>query len=107
MKNYRTIDPIILNIGPIIPTTEEADEILHKMGVHIVPDFIANQESICYLTSIQNAKCEPTPEGVMDRLSDVIRRGVDKKFQQNFLYQIYKKYTNFRIVMRLFSGIFL
>ena len=78
MKNYRTIDPIILNIGPIsdingmyynengldvdiinketaptvrasligeganIPTTEEADEILHKMGVHIVPDFIAN-----------------------------------------------------------------
>ena len=47
----------------------------------IVPDFIANQGSICYLISIQNAKCEPTPEGVMDRLSDVIRRGVDKKFQ--------------------------
>lgn len=75
-----TVRASLIVEGANIPTTEEADEILHKRGVHIVPDFIANQGSICYFTSIQNAKCEPTPEGVMDRLSDVIRRGVDKTF---------------------------
>lgn len=67
--------------GANIPTTEEADVILRGMGVHIVPDFIANQGSICYFTSIQNAKCDPTPEAVMERLSDVIRRGVDRTFE--------------------------
>lgn len=76
----RTVKASLIVEGANIPTTEEADVILHEMGVHIVPDFIANQGSICYFTSIQNAKCEATPEGVMERLSDVIRRGVDKTF---------------------------
>lgn len=75
-----TIRASLIVEGANIPTTEEADAILHKMKIHIVPDFIANQGSICYFTSIQNAKCEPTPEAVMERLSDVIRRGVDKTF---------------------------
>ena len=76
----RTVKASLIVEGANIPTTEEADVILHEMGVHIVPDFIANQGSICYFTSIQNAKCEATPEGVMERLSDLIRRGVDKTF---------------------------
>lgn len=76
----RTVKASLIVEGANIPTTEEADVILHEMGVHIVPDFIANQGSICYFTSIQNAKCEATPEAVMERLSDVIRRGVDKTF---------------------------
>lgn len=75
-----TVKASLIVEGANIPTTEEADVILHEMGVHIVPDFIANQGSICYFTSIQNAKCEATPEAVMERLSDVIRRGVDKTF---------------------------
>ena len=37
-----TVRASLIGEGANIPTTEEADEILHKMGVHIVPDFIAN-----------------------------------------------------------------
>lgn len=74
--------------GANIPTTEEADKIIQKKGIHVVPDFIANQGSICYFTSIQNQKCPATPQGVMDRLEDVIRRDVQKTFSYAKEHQI-------------------
>lgn len=74
--------------GANIPTTEEADKIIKEKGIHLVPDFIANQGSVCYFTSIQNQKCPATPQGVMDRLEDVIRRGVQKTFDYAKEHQI-------------------
>jgi len=39
------------------PTTPEADEILHKNGVHVIPDFLCNAGgvTVSYFETVQNA----------------------------------------------------
>ncbi|MCQ4672039.1 Glu/Leu/Phe/Val dehydrogenase [Lactonifactor longoviformis] len=77
--------------GANIPTTPEADEVIKQRGIHLVPDFIANLGSVCFFNSIESRKCEPTPQGVMDRLEDVIRRDVQKTFAYASEHKIYAR----------------
>ena len=88
--------------GANIPTTVAADKVIRERGIRLVPDFIANQGSVCYFSSIENQKCPATPQGVMDRLDDVIRRDVQKTFKysaDNGVYEREAAQTLFEPVM--------
>jgi glutamate dehydrogenase (NAD(P)+) len=77
--------------GANIPTTVEGDQVIRERGIPLVPDFIANLGSVCFFNSIESCKCEPTPQGVMDRLEDVIRRDVQKTFAYAEEHHIYAR----------------
>lgn len=71
----------MISEGANIPTTEEADEILESMGVHIVPDFVANQGGVTYWGIINDYYINEetgdlTPMEIMNRLSDIVRKDV-------------------------------
>lgn len=69
--------------GANIPTTLDADKILEEKGVHIVPDFVANQGGVTYWGVINDyylneETCDLTPMVIMNRLGDITREDVRK-----------------------------
>jgi glutamate dehydrogenase (NAD(P)+) len=55
------------------PTTPEADHILHKNGVYVIPDFLCNAGgvTVSYFEQVQNAyNLYWSPEGVQNRLDE-------------------------------------
>ncbi len=74
-----TVKASLVVEGANIPTTEEADKILEAKGVHVVPDFIANQGGVTVYGCISRKGCT-TPETVMECLEGIIRKGVQATF---------------------------
>lgn len=73
----------LISEGANIPTTPEADVILEAMGVHIVPDFVANQGGVTYWGIINDYYIDEetgdlTPMEIMNRLSGIVRKDVQK-----------------------------
>lgn len=66
--------------GANIPTTEEGDKILEKRGIHVVPDFVANQGGITIYGCIDRRGCKNARE-VMDCIESIIRKDVQKVFK--------------------------
>ena len=73
----------LISEGANIPTTPEADVILEAMGVHIVPDFVANQGGVTYWGIINDYYIDEetgdlTPMEIMNRLSGIVHKDVQK-----------------------------
>lgn len=74
-----TIKASLVVEGANIPTTEGADKILEEKGIHVVPDFIANQGGVTVYGCISRKGCT-TPETVMDGIEKIIRKDVQMTF---------------------------
>ena len=65
--------------GANIPTTEAADKVLAEKGIHVVPDFIANQGGVTVYGCISRKGCS-TPETVMAGIESIIRKDTKLTF---------------------------
>lgn len=77
----RLVKASLISEGANIPTTAEADVILEAMGVHILPDFVANQGGVTYWGIINDYYINEetgdlTPMEIMNRLSGIVRKDV-------------------------------
>jgi glutamate dehydrogenase (NAD(P)+) len=64
-----------------IPISAGADPVLHKMGVHIVPDLIANVGAVRFFYTVTFGVVEATPEAVVEDIESLCRRNVEKLFK--------------------------
>ncbi len=76
------------------PTTPEADEILHKKGVHQIPDFLCNAGgvTVSYFEMVQNAYMY-----YWDK--ELIHQRLDKKMTSSY-HAVHNTSTRFNIDMR-------
>ena len=79
-ESVHTVKASLIVEGANIPTTEDADKVLEDKGIHVVPDFIANQGGVTVYGCISRKGCT-TPETVMDGIEKIIRKGVQRTFQ--------------------------
>ncbi|HET6403160.1 MAG TPA: Glu/Leu/Phe/Val dehydrogenase [Candidatus Thermoplasmatota archaeon] len=76
-RNAANIRATIIGEGANGPTTVKADEILHKNGVFVVPDVVANSGGVVvsYFEWVQNQNHYPwTEQEVNDRLAVIMER---------------------------------
>lgn len=73
----------LISEGANIPISESADPILHRNGVHVVPDFVANAGAIRYLYTVTFGVVPPTPDAVVDDIEAQFRKNVDNLFKKS------------------------
>ena len=77
------------------PTTPEADDILHKNGVYVIPDFLCNAGgvTVSYFEMVQNAYDYYWDE-------DLVHERLDKKMTSAF-HQVHKTSQEFKVNNRI------
>ncbi|MFW9948705.1 MAG: Glu/Leu/Phe/Val dehydrogenase [Candidatus Thorarchaeota archaeon] len=87
-KNADRIQCKIILEGANGPTTTEADKILFKKGIHVIPDILANSGGVCvsYFEYIQDIH---SYFWKLDRINEELRRIIIEAFEET--YQISKE----------------
>ncbi len=82
-ENANKIDCKIILEGANGPTTPEADEILSKKGIHIVPDILANSGGVCvsYFEYIQDIH---SYFWKLDRINKELKRIIIEAFEETY-----------------------
>ncbi len=77
------------------PITQEADEYLHKKGVTIIPDVLANAGgvTVSYFEWVQNRTGFPWP---LDEVRDKLEQMLNKAFEEMWTYQHQDKGVSLR-----------
>ena len=57
-ESVHTVKASLIVEGANIPTTEDADKVLEDKGIHVVPDFIANQGGVTVYGCISRKGCK-------------------------------------------------
>ncbi|MGI6029092.1 MAG: Glu/Leu/Phe/Val dehydrogenase dimerization domain-containing protein [Candidatus Heteroscillospira sp.] len=86
--NMNTVDKIgdrLLVEAANIPTSAEADDILRKKNINMVPDFIANVGAIRFFYACRNCKIKFTPESAIADIEQNARSHV------KHLYEVHEK----------------
>ncbi|HPF19472.1 MAG TPA: Glu/Leu/Phe/Val dehydrogenase dimerization domain-containing protein [Anaerovoracaceae bacterium] len=66
-----------------IPTTAEADEILHKRGVDVVVDFVANTGGVrIYEALVFRIVKDPVPQDIVDDTERIVRKQTRRLFEE-------------------------
>lgn len=66
--------------GANIPVTAEADQVFHRKGIRLVPDFIANIGAIRFFYAVAFCDVTATPEAIVDDIEAVCRKNVSNLF---------------------------
>jgi len=82
-NNTPNIDCIIILEGANGPTTPEADKILFKKGIHVVPDILANSGGVCvsYFEYIQDIH---SYFWKLDRINKELKRIIIEAFEETY-----------------------
>ena len=82
-KNANTIKSKIVLEGANGPTTPEADAILFKKGIHVVPDILANSGGVCvsYFEYIQDIH---SYFWKLDRINEELKRILLEAFEETY-----------------------
>ena len=82
-KNAEKIDCKIVLEGANGPTTPEADKILFKKGIHVVPDILANSGGVCvsYFEYIQDIH---SYFWKLDRINEELKRIIIEAFEETY-----------------------
>lgn len=80
-KNVNDVTAKLIVEGANIPVTAEADAVLHKKGVAVVPDFIANCGAIRYYDAVIYGHIAPDPETVVKDLEYICRKNTKIVFE--------------------------
>ncbi|MEM0231996.1 MAG: glutamate dehydrogenase, partial [Candidatus Methanomethyliaceae archaeon] len=94
-KNANKIKAKLILEGANGPTTPEADEILYKRGVMVVPDILANAGgvSVSYFEWVQNLQGYYwSKDEVFDKLDKLLVKAFNK---------VYETYEEYKIDMRM------
>lgn len=73
-NNVDSVKASLIVEGANIPVTKEADEVLFKRGVSVVPDFIANPGAIRYYDAVIYGHIASDPETVVKDLESMCRK---------------------------------
>lgn len=66
-----------------IPTTAEADELLHKRGVDVVVDFVANTGGVrIYEALVFRIVKDPVPQDIVDDTEMIVRKQTRRLFEE-------------------------
>ena len=82
-KNAEKIDCKIVLEGANGPTTPEADKILFKKGIHVVPDILANSGGVCvsYFEYIQDIH---SYFWKLERINEELKRIIIEAFEETY-----------------------
>ena len=72
-KNAETVTAKLVVEAANIPVTEEAERILHRMGISVVPDFIANAGGACGFGLLLSGQIGFDPQDVLKEIGKRIR----------------------------------
>ncbi|MFX1496054.1 MAG: Glu/Leu/Phe/Val dehydrogenase [Promethearchaeota archaeon] len=83
LKNAEKIDCKIILEGANGPTTPEADKILFKKGIHVLPDILANSGGVCvsYFEYIQDIH---SYFWKLDRINEELKRIILDAFEETY-----------------------
>lgn len=68
--------------GANIPVTADADKVLFRKGIRLVPDFIANIGAIRFFYAVMFGDTEATPEAVIGDIEKLCRKNVTNLFRK-------------------------
>lgn len=81
VKNVNKLGNKMLVEAANIPVSAEADEILRRQNINMVPDFIANVGAIRFFYSCRNCKISFTPESAIADIEQNIRAHVKALYE--------------------------
>lgn len=77
-QNANQVRARLLVEGANAPCTPEAEDYLHRAGVLVIPDMVANAGAVAFFDAAFYHKCPPTPEGILAYIEEKIRRAVER-----------------------------
>ncbi len=108
-ENAGTIKARVIAEGANAPTTPEADEILNKKGVFIIPDILCNAGGVfvSYLEYVQETQHEQmTEEIVVERLSKRMAETFDVVYQHSLESKVSMREASMNIALgRVVDGV--
>ncbi|HIU74638.1 MAG TPA: Glu/Leu/Phe/Val dehydrogenase [Candidatus Pelethocola excrementipullorum] len=82
-ENAETVKAKLICEGANIPVSDSANPILHKNGIQVVPDFIANLGAVRFFYAITFGVIEATATSVISDIEAICRRNVAKLFDRS------------------------
>lgn len=85
--------------GANIPVTADADKVLQKKGIRLVPDFIANIGAIRFFYAVTFGEVEATPKAIIDDIEKICRKNVanifkkseeEKRYERDIALELYE-----------------